>query len=291
MDYKDYYSIVGINKTATQDEIKRAYRKKAAQYHPDKNPNDKVAEKNFTDLQEAYEVLKDPEKRKLYDQVGLNWKQYQNMGAGNPFGGQGFSGGGSSQFSDFFETIFGGGAGGFGNAQQRGGFGGGFHQAESKPKTIELELEVSLEDIYHGTEKSVTIQNETVKVKIPKGIEDGKKLKLKGRGPQGSDILLSIKTRLTSTLERKGSDIIQTVLIPVWDALLGTTVSVKTLKGELSVKIPELSKPESTLRLKGFGLPLFHHTEQFGDVYIKVKYALPEALTDMQKMLIKELKN
>ncbi len=307
MNYKDYYAIIGVPKTASQEEIKRAYRKKAAQYHPDKNPGDKQSEEKFKDLQEAYEVLKDPEKRNLYDKVGSNWKQYQQMGGdpnaynwqqwggGNPFAGaQGFGGGG---FSDFFETLFGGmGARGFGGNQGFGqGYGNGFgqqrHQQHEQTQTIESVLEVSLDDIYHGAEKTVILSGSQVKVKIPKGIEDGKKLKLKGRGPNGADILLIIKTQLRSNQERNGADLTHIASIPIWDALLGTTISVKTLKGEVNLKIPELSKPESSLRLKGFGLPKYHHTGEFGDLYVKIRYALPESLSEKERMLLKELRH
>ncbi|TNE68595.1 J domain-containing protein [bacterium] len=303
MNYKDYYSIIGVAKSATQDEIKRAYRKQAAKLHPDKNPGDKKAEQGFKDLQEAYEVLKDPEKRKLYDKVGSNWKQYQQTGGDpnaynwqqwggqNPFGGsQGFGGG---QFSDFFETIFGGmGGRGFGGAQ---GFGNGFQQAQQQrqpePQVIESVLEVSLDDLYHGAEKNVVLQGQQVKVKIPKGIEDGKKLKLKGRGPNGADVLLVIKTQLRSNQERNGADVTHIATVPIWDAILGTQISIKTFKGEVNLKIPELSKPESSLRLKGFGLPKYHHSAEHGDLFVKIRYALPDSLSDKERMLLKELKH
>lgn len=291
MDYKDYYSIVGVEKTATQDEIKKSYRKKAGIHHPDKNPGDKKAEQNFKDLQEAYEVLKDPEKRKLYDQVGSDWKHYQNRGAQSSYGGAGQHSG-SGQYSDFFESFFGGmgGFSGFSDDGRGAGFGGGFQQrAQAQP--LEAELEVTLDDIYQGLEKKVMIQGNPIKVKLPKGIEDGKKLKLKGKAPNGADLYLVIKTKLNTNMERNGADLVQTVLVSVWDALLGTSLNIKTLKGELNVKIPELSKPDSSLRLKGYGLPHFHHENKLGDLYIKVRYALPEVLSDMQKMLIKELKN
>lgn len=307
MNYKDYYAILGVPKTASKEEIKRAYRKKAAQLHPDKNPGDKKAEEAFKELQEAYEVLKDPEKRNLYDKVGSNWKQYQQMGgdpnaynwrqwsSGNPFtGAQGFGGG---VFSDFFETLFGGmGARGFTGSQGFGqGFGNGFeqhrHQHNAQTQAIETVLEVSLEDIYHGAEKIVSLSGSQIKVKIPKGIEDGKKLKLKGRGPNGSDVLLTIKTQLRSNQERNGADLTYSVSIPIWDALLGTTISVKTLKGEVNLKIPELTKPESTLRLKGFGLPKYHHSSEYGDLYVKIRYALPESLSEKERMLLKELRH
>jgi curved DNA-binding protein len=311
MNYKDYYSIIGVPKSATQDEIKRAYRKQAAQLHPDKNPGDKKAEQGFKDLQEAYEVLKDPEKRKLYDKVGSNWKQYQQMGGdpnaynwqqwggSNPFGGaQGF--GGSGGFSDFFETLFGGmGGRGFGGGSgYQGfdqGFGGGFQQGSQRrqqaPSAVESTLEVSLDELYHGAEKSVVLNGQQVKVKVPKGIEDGKKLKLKGRGPNGADVLLVIKTQLRSNQERNGADLTYIVSVPLWDALLGTTVQVKTLKGDVNVKIPELSKPESSLRLKGFGLPKYHHSSEFGDLFVKIRYALPDSLSDKERMLLRELKH
>ena len=295
MDYKDYYTVIGIEKSSSQDEIKRAYRKKAAQYHPDQNPDDKVAEQKFKELQEAYEVLKDPEKRKLYDQVGSNWKDYQQMGSNNPFGGQGFGGAtGGGGYSDFFETIFGsmGGGRGRGGAGFNQGFGNGFGaQQEPIAKDVEVNFDVSLDEVFNGSEKNVSINGKQVKVKVPKGIEDGKKLKLTGKASGGADLYLIINTKLTGGMERDKANLTQTVLLNIWEAILGTTIRVKTLKGEVNLKIPELTKPDSSLRLKGFGLPKFHQAGHFGDLFVKIKYAMPERLTDTQKMLLKELKN
>lgn len=305
MDYKDYYTIIGVEKGASQDEIKRAYRKKAALWHPDKNPGDKKAEQNFKDLQEAYEVLKDPEKRSLYDKVGSNWKQYQQMGGDpnsynwqqwggggrNPFGNQNF--GGSGDFSDFFETIFGsmGGGNPFGSTHSNGF--GQHRQRENHHKNnpVEYTLEVSLDELYNGGEKSLSLNGQQLKVKIPVGIEDGKKLKLKGKASSGADLYLVIKAQLPSYMERKSADLIQTITVSVWEALLGTSISVKTLKGEINLKIPELTKPDSQLRLKGYGLPKFQNPVEFGDLYIKIKYGIPENLTETQRHLLKELKN
>lgn len=287
MDYKDYYTIIGVDKSSTQDEIKRAYRKKAAQYHPDQNPDDKVAEQKFKDLQEAYEVLKDPEKRNLYNKVGSNWKNYQNTGSSNPYAGQGF--GNSGGYSDFFESIF----GSMGGSRGKSGFGDGFtaNPQASIIQDVEVKLDVTIEEIANDSEKNVTINGKQVKVKIPKGIEDGKKLKLTGRASNGADLYLVINTKLPSNMERDKANLIQTVLVNIWDAILGVNISVKTLKGEVNLKIPELSKPDSTLRLKGFGLPVFHKSSHTGDLFVKIKYAFPETLTETQKMLIKELKN
>ncbi len=293
MDYKDYYTVIGIEKGSSQDEIKRAYRKKAAQYHPDQNPDDKVAEQKFKELQEAYEVLKDPEKRKLYDQVGSNWKDYQQMGSNNPFAGQGFSGAtGGGGYSDFFETIFGSMGGGRGRGGSGGfGFNQGFTAQEPIAKDVEVSFDLSLDEIFNGSEKNVSINGKQVKVKVPKGIEDGKKLKLTGKASGGADLYLVINTKLANGMERDKANLTQTVLLNIWEALLGTTIQVKTLKGEVNLKIPELTKPDSSLRLKGFGLPKFHQVGHFGDLIVKIKYALPERLTDTQKMLLKELKN
>ena len=156
---------------------------------------------------------------------------------------------------------------------------------------VEVNFDVSLDEVFNGSEKNVSINGKQVKVKVPKGIEDGKKLKLTGKASGGADLYLIINTKLTGGMERDKANLTQTVLLNIWEALLGTTIQVKTLKGEVNLKIPELTKPDSSLRLKGFGLPKFHQAGHFGDLFVKIKYAMPERLTDTQKMLLKELKN
>lgn len=294
MDYKDYYKILGVPRSASQDELKKKYRKLVAKYHPDRNPDNKAAEDKFKDIQEAYEVLKDPEKRKWYDKVGSNWKQYQQMGGDpdsynwnqyqqqNPFGGQrpgghgGFNDmfggqGGQGGFSDFFETIFGG---GFGGAQARGGqsgyqqqnpFGGqqrtsraGRNGAQQNLDT-KASLTISLEEAYEGVSKNLKIQGNRVKVTIPAGIESGKKLKLKGHGKESGgrkgDLYLTINIPEHERYERRGSDLLVQHPVEFTTLALGGETFVETLSGKVKLTIKPGTQGGSKFRLKGLGMP------------------------------------
>lgn len=313
MDYKDYYDTLGVSRSASQDEIKKKYRKMAAKFHPDKNPNNKKAEAKFKEIGEAYEVLKDPEKRKLYDQVGSDWKSYQQAGA-NPndfnwgryagnrhqgnvnfedmFGGR--QQGGGSPFSSFFETIFGGGQHGNGGA-----YGGQQaytrSRASQRGRDAEAQLRVSLSEVITGAEKQLQINGEKVKVKIPAGIEDGKRLKLRGRGQQASaggskgDLYLKVQIEIPDGFEQKGKDIYQRVPLDLYTALLGGDLVVQTLDGRVKLNIPAETQNGKIFRLTGRGLPEFNKAKTRGNYYIKAEIKLPENLTDKEKELIKKL--
>jgi curved DNA-binding protein len=322
MEYKDYYKILGVSRDATQDEIKKKYRKMAAKFHPDKNPGNKRAEAKFKEVGEAYEVLKDPEKRKLYDQVGSDWKRYQQAGAGaddfnwNQYArqgggrqrvninmedlfGAGRQGAGStgSPFSSFFETLFGG--GGYGNggdpfSHTRGGAGAQrTRQRQTVPDT-EAEIHVTLEDVLKGSDKNLRIDGEKVKVKIPAGIEDGKRLKLKGKGKpsatgQKGDLYLKVKVDIPQGYERKGKDIYQTLPVHVAKAALGGELTVQTLNGRVKLTLPPETENGKLFRLGGRGLPELGKSGQKGNYYIRIELKLPEKLTDKEKELFKEL--
>lgn len=327
MEYKDYYKTLDVPRNASQDEIKKKYRKMAAKFHPDKNPGNKKAEQKFKEIGEAYEVLKDPEKRKLYDKVGSDWKKYEQAGASaddfnwqqyggrrgggggrqrvninmdDIFGGGQQSTGGGSPFSSFFETLFGGGQfenGGdpFGGAQGRQRYTTG-GQRRTPPSTADSEavVKVDLKDVLNGIEKHLRVGKEKMKVKIPAGIEDGKRLKLKGKGQPDSrgrkgNLYLKININEPEGFERKGKDIIQTVDLPVDTAALGGTLTVETLEGKVKLNIPESTQNGRMFRLAGRGIPEFNNPAKRGNYYVKVSLKIPEKLSTKEKELYKKL--
>jgi len=317
MEYKDYYNILGVSRDASQEEIKKKYRKLAAKYHPDKNPDDDTAEDKFKEIGEAYEVLKDPEKRKLYDQVGSDWKRYQQAGASaddfnwgqyaNRGGGQrinmedifggGRTGGGSgSPFSSFFETIFGGGdpfAGQQSQARQ--------YQSRTRPnirqkgRDTKAEVDVDLKDVLTGVEKQFRVNGERVKLKIPAGIEDGKRLKLKGKGQSSQtggtkgDLYIKVNVREPEGFERRGTNIYQKVSLDLYTAILGGELTAQTLNGKIKLNIPPETQNGRTFRLAGRGLPPFGKSGKRGDYYLKTEITIPENLTSKEKELFKKL--
>lgn|SRR5690625_965933 len=317
MEYKDYYKILGVKRGATQEEIKKRYRKLAAKYHPDRNPDDPTAEKKFTDLGEAYEVLKDPEKRKLYDQVGSDWKRYQQAGGTDTgfdwsqYSGQGwqqqggFGGGdpyrrqgaryqsGGSPFSSFFETLFGS-ADPFGSPGP-GAAGATRTQTSSRASRgdAEASLEISLRDAYKGVTRQFRVNGELIKVKIPAGISDGKRLKLRGRGSERvdgtrGDLYLKVRIRPEKGFERKGDDIYHDHPVDLYTALLGGEIRVSTLNGTVKLTIPPETNSGKLFRIPGMGMP---GKRGKGDFYVRTQVKLPENLTEDEKKLIKELKS
>ena len=320
MEYKNYYDILGVGKNASQDEIKKAYRKKAAKYHPDKNPDDPKAEDKFKEVGEAYEVLKDPEKRDLYDKVGKDWKKYQRAGGNNGgfdwsqyagqqgFGGGQqsyrvnmediFGGGGSGQgspFSSFFETIFGGGAGQA--RSQRPNFQSQARQQQrATKKNLKAEVSISLQEAFDGTQRTVRIGGEKMKIKIPAGIEDGQRLKLKGKGassmqggPKG-DLLLTIKVGMPENYERKGDNLYLDHPVGIYTAVLGGDTTVQTLGGKAKLNIPAGTSGGELFRLKGMGMPKFKNKSVKGDFFVRLQIEVPKNLTDEQKELFKKLR-
>lgn len=314
MEYKDYYKTLGISRDASQAEVKKAYRKQAAKFHPDKNPGNKKAENKFKELGEAYEVLKDPEKRKLYDQVGSDWKRYQQAGASaddfnwSQYGGGGrgqrvhinmedmFGGGhqqSGSPFSSFFETIFGGGdpfGGGQPHARQYRS--DARRRSAQKGRDSEAELMVKLEELFEGAEKQLRINGEKVKVKIPPGIEEGKRLKLKGRGKDGTvkgDLYLKVKIDVPDGVELRGKDIHQKIPVDLYTALLGGSFTAQTLQGKIKLQIPAETQSGKVFRLSGRGLPEFNKPANRGDYFLKTDIVLPQKLNAKERELFKKL--
>lgn len=316
MEYKDYYKLLGVSRSASKDEIAKAFKKLARKYHPDLNPNDKAAETKFKEINEAYEVLKDEKKRKLYDQFGSDWEHgqnfqpppgYENMNFGG--GGGGFPGG-AGGFSDFFETIFGGAAGGGGSFRggfQQGGFpGGGFQERPRRGRDSEASYELTLDEAYKGGTKSITLQEQvtgpegiprmttkTLEVNVPPGVKDGQKIRLAGQGNPGmsggpkGDLYLKIRLIPHSLFKVNDSDVILDLPLAPWEAVLGTTARIPTLEGAVEMKIPPGIGSGKKLRIKGRGLG---SGAKKGDQFVRIMVQVPDKLTDEEKELWEQLK-
>ncbi len=309
VSYKDYYQLLGVDRKATKDEISKAFKKLARTYHPDLNPGDTKAEEKFKELNEAYEVLKDPEKRRMYDQLGHNWQHGQQFNAGG-FGGQGFGGGfgggSGGDFSDFFEAIFGqaargggqGFGGGFGGAQ--GGFGadpfGGFQRRPSKGKDIQAEITITLEDALKGNRRSITLSGaqgkRDLEVNIPAGSKEGSKLRLTGQGepsPSGGasgDLFLRIKFMTHALFSVDGNDISYDLPLTPWEAALGVKARIPTLEGEIEMNIPAGTSSGRRFRLRGRGLG---KEGARGDQMVRAMIRVPESLSDEERALFEQL--
>ena len=319
MEYVDYYKTLGVERDASQEEITKAYKRLARKYHPDLN---KAAgsEDKFKDLNEAYEVLKDPEKRKRYDMLGANWKHGAPFepppgwaGAGGP-GGVHFEfhgPGGQSGFSDFFDVLFGGG-GPFGGGGRRGGGrggvdledlfggrGGGFGgNGPSRGRDVESELTIQLEDSYHGSKKAVEMSGpggrKRYEVKIPKGVRDGETIRLPGQGmagetgQQSGHLYLKIRVAAHPTFKVEGDDLAVVVPVPAWDAALGCKIDVPTPNGTVSMKVPPGCSSGQRLRLRGKGMPR-RSSGRHGDLYAELRIEVPKELTATQRELFRKL--
>lgn len=298
VSYQDYYKLLGVDKNAKTEEISKAFKKLARKYHPDLNPNDKKAEEKFKEINEAYEVLKDPEKRKLYDKLGPNWKHGEQFS--NPFGGQdggygGFGGGaGQSDFSDFFESIFGGRGGGFGDAF--GGNFGGFQQRPRRGHDVEAELPLTLKEVIAGGKRQVTLQMpsgpKTLEINVPAGIKDGAKLRLSGQGEASAsggspgDLLLRIHYVPDAIFKVDGDNLHTEVNVAPWEAVLGSKIPVPTLEGEVEFTIPPGTSSGKKFRLRGKGMGA---PSKRGDLLVKIMIAAPAKLTDEESKLWKQL--
>lgn len=303
MAYIDYYKILGVDKSATQDDIKKAYRKLARKLHPDLNPDDKEAEKKFKELNEANEVLSNPENRAKYDKYGEHWKhgeeyekarqqqrqQYQQQ--------QNYSGGFSSadfgegeDFSDFFQSMFGG-AGGF-RKSSRGSASGKF-----KGQDVQAELTLNLRDAAKTHPQTFEINGKKVRITIPAGVYDGQQIKLKGHGNPGfnggpnGDLYITFNIPADPDFERIGDDLKTKVTIDLYTAVLGGDVKVNTLDGSVNLKVKPETQNGMTVRLKGKGFPVYKKDGQHGDLFVTYEVKLPVNLTDKQKELFEQLKN
>ena len=315
MEYKDYYEILGVDRNATEAEIKKAYRKLARQYHPDVNQGDKAAEARFKEINEANEVLSDAEKRRKYDELGQQYQRWQQTGgqpsgfdwsqyatAGQPgasYGGtrveyadlNDLFGGGGGGFSDFFESMFGG-----------GGYGGGRTVYESPRGTrapargqdIEGEVDVTLEEAYHGTQRMLSIDDgRRLEVKIPPGVKTGSKVRVQGEGGSGAgggrgDLYLRVNELPNAVYERRGDDLYRDVPVDLFTALLGGEARVDTMTGPVVLTIPPGTQPGRKFRLKGQGMPKLRTPNEHGDLYAQVRLNLPEKLSDRERELVRE---
>ena len=320
MEFKDYYQTLGVTKSSTDKEIKQAYRKLARKFHPDVNPGDKSAEARFKEINEAYEVLGDPDKRRKYDELGANWRLYeqaQQQGepfpGGSPFGSGGNQGGAwtinmgggpggyrtmtaeemqdlfgnEDPFSDFFRTFFGG-----GGARETGRPRGARARSQ-KGHDIEHEVELTLEEAYHGATRRMSIKEgghaRSVDVRIPAGVKDGSRVRAAGEGAAGSnggaagDLYLRVRIKPHPVFERKGDDLHTRVPVPVTTAVLGGEAQVPTIPGSVRLRIPEGTQNAQVFRLKGHGMPKVGRSDERGDLYAAVDVQVPRTLTKDQR--------
>ncbi|MEN4012164.1 MAG: J domain-containing protein [Bellilinea sp.] len=306
MEYKDYYKILGVSKSASEEEVKKAYRKLAMKHHPDRNRGDKSAEERFKEINEAYEVLRDPQKRARYDQLGESYHQWQQMGGqpGNFNWEQWFSGtprgarstqvdmgdlfGGMGGFSDFFSAIF----GGMGADAMR--------QSPSarrarQPQHLQHPVQITLEEAYRGTTRFLQVDNRRIEGKIPPGAQTDTRIRLSGGGPvapdgRKSDLYLVIEVLPDARYERKGNDLYSEVNIDLYTAVLGGQTRVTTLSGEVMLTIPPGTQAGQKIRLAGRGMPQLRSPHTFGDLYVSVKVQIPRQLSERQRELFEQLR-
>jgi curved DNA-binding protein len=313
MEYKDYYKVLGVPKTADEKEIKRVYRKLARQYHPDVNPNDKTSEAKFKDINEAYEVLSDPEKRRKYDELGQSYQRFQqtggqpggfdwnqwvaaNQAAGARAGGRPGEVGGwrtqygdvndlfgsGSSFSDFFQQIFGGVGAGGRSAQ------------EPAPRDIEQPVDVTLEEAFQGGQRLLELDGRRLEVKIPPGVKTGSRVRVAGEGMAGArggprgNIYLKINVLPARNFERRDDDLYTEAPIDMFTALLGGEVLVPTVSGTMALRIPAGTQSGRTFRLAGQGMPKLRAPSERGDLFVKTQVRLPEQLSDKERDLVRQ---
>jgi curved DNA-binding protein len=311
MDFIDYYKVLGINKNATQDEIRAAYRKLARKHHPDLNQGDKEANKKFQQINEANEVLSDADKRKKYDQYGKDWqhadafekakqsggargRRNQGSASGGGFGNEDYSGGfgGASgfedggEFSDFFESLFGRGSTSSTSNRSRSKFRG---------QDLQAELPLSLTDAYRTHQQVLTVNGKNIRITIPAGVESGQVIKLKGHGNPGvnkgpdGDLYITFILSEDSRFRREGNDLYARFPVDLYTALLGGEITVDTLGGKVKLKIRPETQNGTVMRLKGKGFPVYKKEDQFGDLYVTLELKLPDNLSEKEKSLFREL--
>lgn len=307
MEYIDYYKVLGLNKNASPADIKKAYRKLARKYHPDINPNDKEAEKKFKEINEANEVLSDPDKRKKYDQYGADWKhadqfeearrqQQQNrgnnpFGAGNPFGDHGqyytYTDEEGADFSDFFSQMFGRGA-----AAGGGQYG---KQAKFRGQDYRAEVTLNLTDAYKTHQQTFTVNGKNIRITVPAGIETGQEIKIKGHGSPGvnggpnGDLFITFNIVNNTAFTRTGNDLQLNVPLDFYKAVLGGEETVQTMSGKVKLTVPPETQNGAKVRLKGKGFPVYKKEGEFGDLYITWEIKMPKNLSAKEKELFTQL--
>ena len=288
----DYYKVLGIEKTATPKDIKNAYRKLARKYHPDLNPNDKDAKKNFQEINEANEVLSDPDKRKKYDQYGKDWqhadefekaKQYQGQSSDSR--GTRFSGAqNEGDFSDFFSSMFGGAASG-----------GRGRQAKYRGEDYNAEIHLDLVDAYETHQQTLSVNGQNLRITIPAGIENGQTIKIAGHGGQGinggpsGDLYITFSIANHPTFKRLGNNLYASVDLDLYTAILGGELTIDTLDGKVKLKVKPETQNGSKVKLTGKGFPVYKAKGQFGDLYVTFNIKIPTNLTEKQKDLFTQL--
>ncbi len=303
MDFIDYYKVLGLDKKASEADIKKAYRKLARKHHPDLNPDDTAAQRKFQQINEANEVLSDPEKRKKYDKYGKEWehadayeeaqkRQSASGGFGGGFGGsrqqQGSGNFTESEFSDFFESMFGGATGGSRRGSNRGA-------RKFKGQDFNATLRLNLTDILNSQKQTIDLGDKKIRLTIPAGVEDGQTIKIKSYGSEGmnggpkGDLYLTFQVFNNTSFQRVGDDLYKTEAIDLYKALLGGEIQVDTLSGKVKLKVKPETQSDTKVKLKGKGMPKYKKENQSGDLYITFKVTLPKNLTDKEKELFTEL--
>ena len=292
MDYVDYYKLLGIDKTATSKDIKSAYRKLARKFHPDLNPNDKDAKRKFQQINEANEVLSDPEKRKKYDKYGKDWqhsdqfekqKQYQQQST-DSHGTRYTQAQSESDFSDFFESMFG-----------RGASGSRTRQAKYRGEDFTTELQLELIDAFKTHKQTLSINSEKIRITVPAGIENGQTIKIPGHGGKGinggpdGDLYITFSIANHPGIKRLGNDLFTTVDLDLFLAVLGGEKTIDTLNGKVKLKIKPETQNGSKVKLKNKGFPVYKNEGQFGDLYVTYLIKIPTNLTEKQRELFKQL--
>lgn len=291
MDFIDYYKVLGVDKNAPQDDIKKAYRKLARKLHPDLNPNDKEAHKKFQQINEANEVLSDPEKRKKYDQYGKDWQhagQFEQSGQSQQrgFGKETFTGDFSdNDFSDFFTSMFG----------DKGTTGFRQRQTKFRGEDYHADLKLNLTDVYKTHQQVLTVNNKNIRITIPAGIENGQQIKIKDHGGAGinggpnGDLYISFHIFNNTKFRRDGNDLHTTVDLDLYTAVLGGEIILETLDGKVKLKVKPETQNGTKIRLKGKGFPIYKKEGEFGDMVITFQIKIPTNLTDKQKELFEQL--
>jgi curved DNA-binding protein len=309
MDYQDYYKTLGVNKNADEKEIKRAYRRLAREFHPDVNPGDEQAEEHFKQINEAYEVLSDPEKRAKYDRFGASWQQYQRMGGdpggfdwsqwasrGYPGGGtrvefhdlNDLFGGGSGGFSDFFNALFGdAGMRTRGSSRRAGGV--------MRGQDLEQPVQITLQEALKGTRRLLEKDGRRLEVKIPRGVKTGSRIRIAGEGgssgggmPSG-DLYLKVDVEPHPIFTREGDNLHREIELDLYTVILGGEVRVGTLDGDVTLRVPPETQSGRTFRLRGKGMPKLKQPEKRGDLYVQVRVQLPQNLNEREKKLFRDL--